>query len=49
MKLKKNINELSNKEDSLKLNRANLNKNLKDVREQIKYWQDMDVSQTRIF
>lgn len=47
--IQKNIETLSNRVDSLKLDRTELNRLLGELRKQVLYWQELDKSQYKMF
>jgi len=47
--IQKNIEMLSNRMDSLKLDRTELNRLIGELRKQIAYWNELDKSQYKMF
>lgn len=46
--IQSNINKLTAKSDSLKLQRTAISKDINQIKKQIQYWQEMDLSQLKI-
>lgn len=49
LEISKNIEELVNKMDSLKLNRTEITKNINSIKKQIEEWKKLDLSQLKMF
>ena len=47
--IQKNIEQLSNTLDGLKLERTELTQNINNVKKQIIHWQEFDISQHKMF
>lgn len=48
-KIQKNIETLTNRMESLKLERTELSKSINSVKKQITYWIELDKSQLKLF
>ena len=47
--VKSNINKLNSKLDQMKSERTDLSKSINEVKKQIIYWEEFDISQIKLF
>jgi len=47
--VKSNINKLNGRLDQMKSERTDLSKSINEIKKQIIYWEDFDISQIKLF